>query len=246
MRRTPPADGSRFAAAWSDLAGSAGTSAGAATPGMLFDDADMQLRSWFAEQAEPPRPDRRERPQRQPLGLVGRPRPGRRGHRLASGLGPGRRRVRRPARRGVGAAGRRRTARPRRAPRSAARRRLLRRGGGRPIRSAVSGISAADRRRRPRTRHAGCTIQDGVSLAEAARRVGIDPATSGRIRRGWRRSASFVELHVEQGRLLHAADPTAALGVGIPDRRPRPVADHRVRPGQSRRHHRDRATGTTR
>ncbi|MDQ2845827.1 MAG: allantoate amidohydrolase [Actinomycetota bacterium] len=56
--------------------------------------------------------------------------------------------------------------------------------------------------------------QDGVSLADAVRRAGIDPETIGADRQRLALIGAFVELHVEQGRLLHAADPTAAIGVG--------------------------------
>ncbi|MDQ6658099.1 MAG: allantoate amidohydrolase [Actinomycetota bacterium] len=56
--------------------------------------------------------------------------------------------------------------------------------------------------------------QDGVSLADAARRAGVDPETIGADRQRLELIGAFVELHVEQGRLLHAADPTAAIGVG--------------------------------
>ncbi|MGI8416396.1 MAG: M20/M25/M40 family metallo-hydrolase, partial [Nakamurella sp.] len=53
-----------------------------------------------------------------------------------------------------------------------------------------------------------------VSLADAARRAGVDPDAIGPDRQRLDLIGAFIELHVEQGRLLHAADPTAAIGVG--------------------------------
>ena len=55
---------------------------------------------------------------------------------------------------------------------------------------------------------------DGVSVADAARRAGIDPAGMGADPARLASIGTFVELHVEQGRLLRAADPTAVVGVG--------------------------------
>ncbi len=55
---------------------------------------------------------------------------------------------------------------------------------------------------------------DAVSVADAARRVGIDPSQMGPDPARLAAIGTFVELHVEQGRLLHAADPTAVVGVG--------------------------------
>lgn len=55
---------------------------------------------------------------------------------------------------------------------------------------------------------------DGVSFADAARRVGFDPGTIGPDPERLALIGAFVELHVEQGRLLHAADPNAAIGIG--------------------------------
>jgi len=54
----------------------------------------------------------------------------------------------------------------------------------------------------------------GVSLADAARRSGVDPAGMGADPARLAMIAAFVELHVEQGRLLQAADPAAVIGVG--------------------------------
>ncbi len=54
---------------------------------------------------------------------------------------------------------------------------------------------------------------DGVSLADAARRAGLDPAHLGPDPERLARIGTFVELHVEQGRLLRAAGPDAAVGI---------------------------------
>ena len=55
---------------------------------------------------------------------------------------------------------------------------------------------------------------DGVSFADAARRMGFDAGGIGRDDDRVRNIGAFVELHVEQGRLLRAADPAAAVAVG--------------------------------
>ena len=55
---------------------------------------------------------------------------------------------------------------------------------------------------------------DTISLADAARRAGLDPRHLGPDPQRLAMIGAFVELHVEQGRLLQAADPRAALGVG--------------------------------
>ncbi len=55
---------------------------------------------------------------------------------------------------------------------------------------------------------------DGTSYADAARRMGFDAGGIGRDPERLANIGAFVELHVEQGRLLHAADPAAAVAVG--------------------------------
>ncbi len=55
---------------------------------------------------------------------------------------------------------------------------------------------------------------DSISFADAARRVGFDPAGLGRDPERLANIGAFVELHVEQGRLLQGADPLAAVAVG--------------------------------
>jgi len=47
----PPADGSRFASAWADLAGVGRDHRWGGYSRHGFDDADSQLRQWFTEQA---------------------------------------------------------------------------------------------------------------------------------------------------------------------------------------------------
>ena len=54
---------------------------------------------------------------------------------------------------------------------------------------------------------------DGMSLADAARRVGFDPSTMGPDPARLATIGTFVELHIEQGRLLRAVDPAAVVGV---------------------------------
>jgi len=55
---------------------------------------------------------------------------------------------------------------------------------------------------------------NGVSVAEAARRVGFDPSTMGPDPARLASIGTFVELHIEQGRLLRGVDAAAAVGVG--------------------------------
>ncbi|NNG38138.1 allantoate amidohydrolase [Flexivirga sp. ID2601S] len=59
------------------------------------------------------------------------------------------------------------------------------------------------------------TDADGVSMAEALRAAGRDPSRIGRDDETLRRVGSFVELHVEQGRVLADLEPaTSAVAVG--------------------------------
>lgn len=69
----------------------------------------------------------------------------------------------------------------------------------------ITGALDADRAR-------GLRDTDGVTMADALQRAGRDPHALGRDDATLRRIASFVELHVEQGRgLVHTGD---AVGVG--------------------------------
>ena len=69
----------------------------------------------------------------------------------------------------------------------------------------LTGALAPDRAR-------GLTDRDGVSMAEALRRAGRDPAALGRDDETLRRVGAFVELHVEQGRAL---DHPVGVGTAI-------------------------------
>jgi N-carbamoyl-L-amino-acid hydrolase len=66
-----------------------------------------------------------------------------------------------------------------------------------------------------RDRGLGLTDGDGVTLAEALRRAGRDPAAVGRDDETLRRIGTFVELHVEQGRGLVELDRAVAVGSSI-------------------------------
>lgn len=69
----------------------------------------------------------------------------------------------------------------------------------------ITGVLDADRAR-------GLRDADGVTMADAMSAAGHDPSELGRDDETLRRVASFVELHVEQGRgLVHTGD---AVGVG--------------------------------
>lgn len=71
----------------------------------------------------------------------------------------------------------------------------------------LTGAADADKVRRLHDR-------DGHSVADAFRRGGLDPALIGPDPERLAQLGVFVELHVEQGRLLHAAAPSATIGVG--------------------------------
>jgi N-carbamoyl-L-amino-acid hydrolase len=71
----------------------------------------------------------------------------------------------------------------------------------------LTGALDADRAR-------GLTDGEGTTMAEAMGAAGLDPAAVGRDEETLRRVGTFVELHVEQGRLLTGPDGTgAAVGV---------------------------------
>ncbi|MEO7126791.1 MAG: allantoate amidohydrolase [Nakamurella sp.] len=57
------------------------------------------------------------------------------------------------------------------------------------------------------------TDRDGVILADAAKRAGVDPKHFGADPKRLGNIGDFIELHVEQGRLMHTADPAAAVGI---------------------------------
>jgi N-carbamoyl-L-amino-acid hydrolase len=72
----------------------------------------------------------------------------------------------------------------------------------------LTGALAPDRAR-------ALTDGDGLSMVEALRRAGRDPAALGRDDETLRRVGAFVELHVEQGRGLDRLDQSVAVGTGI-------------------------------
>jgi N-carbamoyl-L-amino-acid hydrolase len=61
----------------------------------------------------------------------------------------------------------------------------------------------------------GLADRDGVTVAEALRRAGRDPDALGRDGAALRRVATFVELHVEQGRALDRTGRPVAVATGI-------------------------------
>lgn len=71
----------------------------------------------------------------------------------------------------------------------------------------MAGVSDADHVRRLHD-------QDGVSVADAARRVGFDPGSFGPDPERVAMIDSFVELHVEQGRLLQQTGSQGAVALG--------------------------------
>lgn len=56
--------------------------------------------------------------------------------------------------------------------------------------------------------------RDGVSFTDAAQRAGLDPQHIGADPERLAQIGTFIELHVEQGRLMHVQNPQAAVGVG--------------------------------
>jgi N-carbamoyl-L-amino-acid hydrolase len=72
----------------------------------------------------------------------------------------------------------------------------------------ITGVLDADRAR-------GLTDADGVTMAEAMRRAGRDPATLGPDTETLRRIGAFIELHVEQGRGLVDLDQPVAVATDI-------------------------------
>lgn len=208
-----PADGSRFAAAWSDLAGVGRDRVRGGYSRHGFDDADLELRAWFTEQAQ--RRGLEVENDRNgnlwawwgpagtdavvtgshldsvpgggafdgPLGVV------------SALLAVDELRLR-----GVSPA------------RPLAIACFLEEEGGRfglPCMGSrlMTGAVDADAVRRLHD-------QDGISVADSARRAGIDPAAMGPDPARLASIGTFVELHVEQGRLLQSADATAVIGVG--------------------------------
>ena len=175
-----PAD--RFAALWASLAPIGRDAGHRRLPAVRAGPRPTwRCREWFVEAGRRPRPDGRDRRQRQPVGLVGRPGRGRRrGHRQPPRLGAARRGVRRAARRRLRAARRRRAARARASrPARPLGGRRLRRGGGRPVRRRLPRLPAAHRGARPGPGAARCATATASRCAEALGEAGHDPAALG-------------------------------------------------------------------
>ncbi len=181
-----------------------------------WSDADLELREWFAGEAarSGARPERG--PQRQPVGLVGRPRArAGRGHRQPSRLGPPGRRVRRAAR----------------VVSAFAALDMLRERGFRPARPLGVACFTDEEGARFGVPCVGSRLLTGVldaragAGAERRRRrhpgrrpdpAGPRPARPGPRRRDRSPSVgTFVELHVEQGAALVRPRPAGGRGQAI-------------------------------
>ncbi|MGI8592000.1 MAG: allantoate amidohydrolase [Nakamurella sp.] len=209
----PPAAGGRFAAAWSDLATLGRDRRRGGYSRHVFDDADMQLRDWFTAQALRRGLEVETDRNANLWAWWGEPGPGAvvTGSHLDSVPGGGA--FDGPL--GVVSALlavdelRVRQVSPEKPMALVC---FAEEEGGRfglPCLGSrlMTGAAEADQVRRL---HDG----DEVSFVDAARRVGFDPAGIGREPDRVANIGAFVELHVEQGRLLHGANPNAAVGVG--------------------------------
>src|SRR5580704_15841637 len=159
---------------------------------------------------------RQHRPQRQPLGLVGRTgrdRPGG-ADREPSRLGPRRRCLRRPARRRVGVRGDRSAPGTGVRPSAAGRGRRVLRGRGRPVRPGLPGqqvLTGATAPAAARELRDG----DGVTLAEAMAGAGLDPDGLGADEELLASVGAVVELHIEQGSALDGLGAAVGVAEGI-------------------------------
>jgi len=207
------ADASRFGTTWADLAGVGRDRVRGGYSRHVFDDAEMQLRQWFGEQAQRRGLEVENDRNGNVWAWWGIPGPGAvvTGSHLDSvpgggafdgplGVVSGLLAVDELRVRGVSPA------------RPLAIACFAEEEGGRfglPCMGSrlMTGAVDADQVRRLHD-------QDGVSVADAARRVGLDPSTMGPDPARLASIGTFVELHVEQGRLLQTADPTAVVGVG--------------------------------
>ena len=214
MRFGPsPGDGSRFISAWADLAGVGRDHLRGGFSRHVFDDAEMQLRQWFAEQALRRGLEVENDRNGNVWAWWGAPAPGAvvTGSHLDSVPGGGA--FDGPL--GVVSALlavdelRLRGVTPTQSLAVAC---FMEEEGGRfglPCLGSrlLTGAVDPDHVRR---------LHDvnGVSVAEAARRVGFDPSTMGPDPARLASIGTFVELHIEQGRLLRGVDAAAAVGVG--------------------------------
>ncbi|GGL85740.1 allantoate amidohydrolase [Nakamurella endophytica] len=208
-----PADGSRFASTWADLAGIGRDRLRGGYSRHLFDDGDLQLREWFRAEAGRRGLDVETDRNGNLWAWWGTPGP----DTVAAGSHldsvPGGGAFDGPL--GVVSALlavdelRARGVRPRRPFAVVS---FAEEEGGRfgvPCLGSklMTGAVDPDHVRRLRD-------TDEIGLADAARRAGIDPTRMGPDRERLAQLATFVELHVEQGRLLQAADPAAQVAVG--------------------------------
>jgi N-carbamoyl-L-amino-acid hydrolase len=208
-----PGDGSRFISAWADLAGVGRDHLRGGFSRHVFDDAEMQLRQWFAEQALRRGLEVENDRNGNVWAWWGAPAPGAvvTGSHLDSVPGGGA--FDGPL--GVVSALlavdelRLRGVTPTQSLAVAC---FMEEEGGRfglPCLGSrlLTGAVDPDHVRR---------LHDvnGVSVAEAARRVGFDPSTMGPDPARLASIGTFVELHIEQGRLLRGVDAAAAVGVG--------------------------------
>ena len=213
MRITPGASAARFESAWSELAGIGRDRRSGGYSRHVFDDADLLLREWFAEQATRRGLDVETDRNGNMWAWWGTPAPGAvvTGSHLDSVPGGG-------AFDGpLGVVSALLAVDELRSRRAAPARPIAvvcfaeEEGGrfGLPCLGSrlLTGAADADKARRLHD-------QDSVSLADAARRAGVDPRHLGPDPDRLALIGCFVELHVEQGRLLHTADPQAVLGVG--------------------------------
>nr|WP_217180773.1 allantoate amidohydrolase [Nakamurella multipartita] len=213
MRFGPtPGDGSRFASAWSDLAGIGRDQLRGGFSRHVFDDAEMQLRAWFVEQAQRRGLEVENDRNGNVWAWWGAPAPGAvvTGSHLDSvpgggafdgplGVVSGLLAVDELRLRGVT---------PDRPLAIAC---FMEEEGGRfglPCLGSRLLTGAVDPDHVRRLHDA-----DGVSVADAARRVGFDPSTMGPDPARLASIGTFVELHIEQGRLLRSVDPLAVIGV---------------------------------
>lgn len=214
MRFGPsPGDASRFVSAWSELAGVGRDHLRGGFSRHVFDDAEMQLRRWFAEQSQRRGLEVENDRNGNVWAWWGAPAPGAvvTGSHLDSVPGGGAfdgplgvvsalLAIDELRLRGVAPA------------RPLAIACFMEEEGGRfglPCLGSrlLTGAVDADHVRRLHD-------ANGISVAEAARRVGFDPSTMGPDPARLASIGSFVELHIEQGRLLRAVDAAAVVGVG--------------------------------
>ena len=207
-----PGDGNRFASAWSDLAGIGRDQLRGGFSRHVFDDAEMQLRAWFVEQAQRRGLEVENDRNGNVWAWWGAPAPGAvvTGSHLDSvpgggafdgplGVVSGLLAVDELRLRGVT---------PDRPLAIAC---FMEEEGGRfglPCRGSRLLTGAVDPDHVRRLHDA-----EGVWVADAARRVGFDPSTMGPDPARLASIGTFVELHIEQGRLLRSVDPLAVIGV---------------------------------